>query len=700
MSLDKLIKPQSIAIVGVTEKPGFGRNAGLSAAKSKNKDRVYYINPKRAVFEGMKCYGSLTELPEVVDCVVICTASKIVPLVLEEAGGLGVGAAIVYASGFAEEGTEEGIELENRLNRIAKQYDMKLLGPNCMGAINNVDKINMWAGHTHWDLEDESRGIAIIAQSGFIAAEILNTDFFNISYGLSTGNGNIVSLEEYFEYVVEDEYVDVISIYLEGIKDADRFLKTLKRAQELSKPVVVLKSGRSVKGALSAASHTGSLAGSDNAYKSIFKKYGVIVADNLEEFMCLSQALNVLGGSFPQKETFAMISFSGGESTLAADLAEDYNVDFVDLTEESKIEIQKHIPDFAVAKNPLDATTALFRDGNKMIGILKALQEDSAVGSIIVGTNVKKDKDETTALLCNSIATAKKEGVEKPIFAVPSLEGYRYHGSRKILEDAGVPLMSSINTSFSCLNKISEYIKYNFNDHDFNDVFKKVEMEGLNEKALSEFESRLELLDYKVPFPKQMKVSCDDELAEASRVLEFPVVMKINSDEILHKSDVGGVKVNIRNYEEATAAKKTILRNVEEKAASAQHDGILVQEMAPQGLEMIVGISSDAQFGPMLLVGMGGIFVEVFKDVAMCPVPINKKEALEMLEGLQSFKLLNGYRGSEKSDIEALTDLMVSVSQYAQQNRNEIKELDLNPVFVYPEGKGVKAVDALIVKYV
>ena len=207
-------------------------------------------------------------------------------------------------------------------------------------------------------------------------------------------------------------------------------------------------------------------------------------------------------------------------------------------------------------------------------------------------------------------------------------------------------------------------------------------------------------MDYGVPFPKQMKVSSDKDLAEASEGLEFPFVMKINSDEILHKSDVGGVQVNIGNYEEAKKAKETILNNIREKAAGARHDGILVQEMAPQGLEMIVGISSDAQFGPMLLVGMGGIFVEVFKDVAMCPVPINKKEALSMLEGLKSFKLLNGYRGSEKSDIDALTDLMISVSQYAHENRNEIKELDLNPVFVYPEGKGVKSVDALIVKYV
>jgi acyl-CoA synthetase (NDP forming) len=699
MSISKLIKPESIAVVGVTDKAGFGRNAALSAMKSKNTDRVYFVNPKRDVFESRKCYHSLTELPEVVDCVVICTACKVVPFVLWEAGEMGVKAAIIYASGFSEEGSDEGIALEKELQSIAQKYDMTVLGPNCMGAINNVDKINMWAGHTHWDLEDSSHGIAIIAQSGFIAAEILNTDFFNISYGLSTGNGNIVPLEDFFEYVVEDEFVKVVAIYLEGIKDPDRFTATLKRAAELSKPVVILKSGKSVKGALSAASHTGSMAGSDKAYKSIFDKYGVVTADNLEEFMCLAQSLNVLDGNYADNDTFAMISFSGGESTLAADLAEDYRVDFADLSQESKVEIRKHIPEFASAKNPLDATTALFRDSDKMIGILKALQEDDNVGSIIVGTNVKKNKDVTTAMLCESIATAKKGGVKKPVFAVPSLEGYRYHGSRKILEDAGVPLMSSINTSFSCLNKISSFVNYNYRDHAFDTRGVKPCNSSEEIINLSEFDSRQELSQFGIPFPNQMKIKTAEELNRAAERLEFPLVMKINSSEILHKSDVGGVKVNIKNFEEAKLAKESIYSNVGEKAKGMSHDGILVQEMAPQGLEMIVGISSDSQFGPMLLVGMGGIFVEVFKDVAMYPVPINKKEAVEMLKALKSYKLLTGYRGSEAGDLDALTDLMINVSQYAHENRNNLKELDLNPVFVYPEGKGVCAVDSLIVKY-
>lgn len=699
MSINKLIKPESIAVVGVTEKPGFGRNAGLGALKSSNTERIYFVNPKRDHFQNHKCFHSLSELPEVVDCVVVCTASKVVPMVLTEAGELGVKAGIVYASGFSEEGSDEGRMLEDQIMAIAQRYDMKILGPNCMGAINNVDKINMWAGHTHWDLEDVRHGIAIIAQSGFVAAEILNTDFFSISYGFSTGNGNILSLEEVFEFVVEDQFVKVVAMYLEGIKDPDRFIAVLERAAQLSKPVVILKSGKSVKGAISAASHTGSLAGSDKAYKSVFKKYGVVIADNLEELMCLSQSLNVLDGKFADKDTFAMISFSGGESTLAADLAEHHMIEFSDLSHESKTEIEKHIPEFASAKNPLDATTALFRDGDKMIGILKALQEDINIGSIIVGTNVKKHEDETTALLCQSIAKAKKEGVKKPIFAVPSLEGYRYHGSRKILEDAGVPLMSSINTSFSCLNKISNYVNYDHREVTFvagSVKPGKVSDEFIN---LSEYDSREELSRYGIPFPKQMKVHTDEDLAQATGVLAFPLVMKINSSEILHKSDVGGVQINIGSHDEAEKAQASIYRNVVEKAKGKRHDGILVQEMAKEGIEMIVGISSDVQFGPMLLVGMGGVFVEVFEDVAMRPVPISKKEALEMLKSLKAYQLLAGYRGSRPADLDSLSELMVRVSEYANENRNDIKELDLNPVFVYSEGEGVCAVDSLIVKY-
>jgi len=698
MNLEKLIKPKSIAVVGVTDKPGFGRGAANGAMMSRIADHAYFVHPKREELFGKKCWPSITALPEVVDCVVLCTSSKTVPGLLTEAGEKGIGAAVVFASGFSEEGTEEGHALEEQVKGIAHRYDMCILGPNCMGLINNIEKVNMWGGHTHWDLEDDAHGIAIIAQSGFVSAEILNTDFFNVSYAISSGNGNICTLEDFLYFVIQDEKVRVVALYLEGVRNSRRFLEALRRAAELRKPVVILKAGRSAIGAIAAASHTGSMAGSSKAFESIFEKYGVIVARTLEEFMCLAQTMSVLNGNFPRKKEFAVISFSGGESTLSADVAEETGVALAELSEETKAEIKKYIPGFAAAKNPLDATTSLFHDDDKTIGLLKAFQADEAVGAITIGTNVKNTGDATTNELCGAIAKAKAQGVTKPGLAIPSLENYRYRESRRVLENAGVPLMSSMGTSFSCLKQLSDFAVY--------DASKRTLIPAVPEKhdegktvALSEFDSKAEMRACGVPVPDQTIVRSEEEARAAAERMKKPLVLKINSDQILHKTDAGGVKLNINTADEAAAAYREILDNVKRSMPGAATDGVLVQEMAPAGMEIIIGVTNDKQFGPMLLVGMGGVFVEVFKDAALYPVPLNKGEARAMLEKLKSYKMLTGYRGSKPCDIEALTDMMVKIAGYAYEHRDEIKEMDLNPVFVYPEGEGVCAVDALIVKY-
>lgn len=698
MNLEKLLKPKSIAVVGITDKPGFGRGAAIGAINSRIAEHAYFVHPKREELFGKKCYRSISELPEVVDCVVLCTACHTIPALLNEAGEAGVKAAVVFASGFSEEGTEEGKKLEDEVAQIAKKHDIAVLGPNCMGMLNNVQKVNMWGGHTYWDLEDDAHGIAIIAQSGFVSAEILNTDFFNVSYAISSGNGNVVTLEDFLEFVVEDKSVSVVAIYLEGVRNAERFLSSLKRAAELRKPVVILKSGRSAKGAIAAASHTGSIAGSNQSFMSIFEKYGVIVAETLEEFMCLAQTISVLDGNFSAKKEYAVISFSGGESTLSADIAEESGVDLAEISEKTKAEMTKYIPEFAQAKNPLDATTALFRDDEKTIGLLKALQADPAVGAITVGVNVKKDEDATTAALCGAIAKAKKAGVTKPVLAIPSLEGYRYRESRRILENAGVPLMSSMGTSFSALKKLADFAEYRYKDRTLTSGVPKKHDEGRT-VALSEFDSKAEIKKCGISVPAQAIARNDDEVEAAVKDMKYPLVFKINSSEILHKTDAGGVKLNIQNKEQALAACKEIMNNVKKSMPNAATDGVLIQEMAPSGVEIIIGVTNDKQFGPMLLVGLGGIFVEVFKDVELYPVPMNKNEALGMLKKLKSYKLLTGYRGSKPCDINALTDMMVKISDYAYKHRDEIKEMDLNPVFVYPDGEGVCAVDALIVKY-
>lgn len=698
MNLEKLIKPESIAVIGVTDKPGFGRGAAIGAINSRIADRAYFVHPKRSELFGKKCYPSISELPEAVDCAVFCTACGTVPGLLAEAGEKGVKAAVIYASGFSEEGTEEGKRLEEEVKEIAAKYDMSILGPNCMGMLNNIDKVNLWGGHTHWDLEDEAHGIAIVAQSGFVSAEILNTDFFNVSYAISSGNGNIVTLEEFLEFVIEDESVSVAALYLEGVRDSARFIEALRKAAEVKKPVVILKAGRSARGAAAAASHTGSMAGSNKTFMSVFEKYGVLVAETLEEFMCLAQTMSVLRGSFPKKKEYAVISFSGGESTLSADLAEEIGIELAEISEETKAEMQKYIPGFAVAKNPLDATTNLFHNDDKTIGLLKALQNDPEVGAITVGTNVKKDADATTAELCGAIAKAKQQGVTKPVFAIPSLEGYRCRESRRILEDAGVPLMSSMGTSFHCLKQIAAFGAYDAQKRTLLSCVPRVHDEHRT-TALSESDSKEEMRRYGVPVPAQAIARSEAEVSALLEQMKKPVVMKINSSEILHKTEAGGVKLNLHDEAEAAAAYREILANVAERMPGRAVDGVLIQEMAPYGVELIIGVTNDRQFGPMVLVGMGGVFVEVFKDASLYPAPMNKWEAESMVKKLKGFRLLEGFRGSEPCDIDALTNMIVKISEYAYEHRDEIKEMDLNPVFVYPQGQGVCAVDALIVKY-
>ena len=430
--------------------------------------------------------------------------------------------------------------------------------------------------------------------------------------------------------------------------------------------------------------------------ESIFEKYGVIAAKTLEEFMCLAQTMSVLRGNLPQKKEYAVISFSGGESTLSADVAEETGVALAQISDATKQEIKKYIPGFAAAKNPLDATTSLFHDDEKTIGILKALQADDSVGAITIGTNVKKDGDATTNELCGAIAKAKAQGVTKPVLAIPSLEGYRYRESRRILEDAGVPLMSSMGTAFNCLKQLADFAAYDWTKRTLTPCVPTKKHSGKT-AALSEFDSKAQMAAYGVPVPAQTIARSEEEARAAAERMKKPLVMKINSDEILHKTDAGGVKLNIHSADEAAAAYQEILANVARTKPGARTDGVLVQEMAPAGVEMIIGVTKDKQFGPMLLVGMGGVFVEVFKDAALYPAPLNHDEAIGMLKKLKSYKLLTGYRGAKPCDIDALADMMVKIGDYACAHCDELKELDLNPVFVYPEGEGVCAVDALIV---
>jgi len=499
--------------------------------------------------------------------------------------------------------------------------------------------------------------------------------------------------------MVEDDAVKVIALYLEGLKDTKKFIKALKSAAEKRKPIIVLKAGKSQKGAASAASHTGNLAGSSKSYESVFKKFGVLTVDCLEDLMCLAQMFSVLDGNIPEVSGVAGINLSGGENTICADLCEQHGISLPDISDKTKEETKKYLPDFATPKNPLDATTAIFGDKKSTIGLIKSFEKVDDIGSIIMGANIRENVNPVLITLCEALAESRQAGCTKPIFVIPPFEASRNLELRNILESGGVVLMSSTKSAFHCIKEFTKFVKYNYKLRTLNIAVPDKNTKRSKSYALTEYDSKQEMKNYGLPIPKQKIVNSIDDISSVVSEMEYPLVLKVNSPDILHKTDAGGVKLNINSKDEAIDAYEDILSNCKHYNSNAQIDGVLVQEMVPEGIEIIIGINNDVQFGNMLLVGFGGVFVEVFKDAILYPVPINKYEAMDMLKQLKAYKLLTGYRGEKPYDVDALVDVIVKISNFAYEHKDEIKEMDLNPIFVYPQGKGVCVVDALLVKY-
>ncbi len=699
-NIESLFKPKSVAIIGVSDKPGFGSGAAREIAKGALADHAYYIHPKRDELFGRKCYRSLSELPEKVECVVLCTNAKYVNDYVEEAGRLGAKAAVVYASGYREEHSEEGNQREEELLAICEKYNMALSGPNNMGLCNRVDKCNLRPAGPSNQLDiDIDKGLGIIGQSGYILTNIYNNCFENTAYIISSGNGNRVRLEDYMLYLAENEHCNAIAIYLEGIKDAAVFTKALKIARENGKPVIILKSGRGQRGVKAASSHTGQMAGAYTAYKSVFDKYGVITCTTLDEFVATAKLFTILGKNLPKKNGVAAINFSGGENTLCADLTEEYGIEMPTFAQETKEKLETLIPSYSTVNNPLDPTTTMFGEVDKVKEMLETMANDPNIGLVLLGDDLNDPAAPKDITINKVVQLLRQEGKNFPIVLVPSFELRRNEEIKAELAKNGVPLLGPGRVGYSALKHLFDYINYDAQKKTLEIAAPDKSIEKGNKVSLSEGDSKLEMARYGIPVPKQFIAQSVEELEKRWDEVEKPLVLKINSPDISHKTDAGGVKLNINELEEAKKAFEEIYKNCRAYKADARLEGILVQEMAPAGTEMIVGVTVDDQFGPMVLVGMGGIFVEVFKDVAVNVCPVGKDEALAMIGSLKSSKLLKGYRGSEPLDIDALAEIIVKVSQYAGEHKDDLAELDLNPVIVYPKGKGVKVVDALIVRY-
>lgn len=699
MDLNKLLKPGKIAVVGASEKASTMGGDVLTNIKLWGKiEDTYLVNPKYDQIFGQKCYASISLLPEKIDLVIVCTAKKLVPDILRQAAEKGCGGAVVFASGYGETSDASGKKEQQDLQELCQELDIALMGPNCGGFINYIDKVCSFA----FIIEDRPRtgNIGFVSQSGQLCQSLMeNTTKF--SYMMSVGNCCSVYVEDYIDYLVDDPDTKVVAAYVEGVKNPQKFVSALKKAVKKRKPVVILKVGASEKATALASSHTGSMSGADKVIDAVLKKFGVIRVKDLEELHAVTTMLSTLD-KLPEKATFSAMAFSGGETVVCADSAYYNGVDFPDFEKQTRAKLQEMLPYYATANNPLDMTFTMSYDSDVFANALRTVMKDPNIGMcLLCFTILEKNIAPDVITMVEGIEKVVAQGATKPMAFVPLLENTREPELVKRLEAVGVPILPPTNYAFAALKHLADFIQYNPKDKDLDIVFPSQTDNDCIPVALSEHTSKELLKSYGVPVTKEIIATnemSDGEAVTAAKKIGYPVVMKIESADVMHKSDVGGVVLNVRDDEAVNKAFKDIIKNVSEKMPEAKINGVLIQEMSPAGLEMIIGVNNDPQFGPVILCGLGGVFVEIFKDVALCPAPVTKSEALQMIKSLKAYPLLNGARGKKILDVNALADTIVNVSKFAADNKDTISQIDINPVMVYPAGEGVKAVDALIIK--
>ena len=699
MTESVFLSPKSIAIIGASDKEGSVGRAITSNIMKGYTGKIFPISPTREMVFDKKAYKNVLDVPEEIDLAVIITKNDVVPSVLEECGKKKIKGAIVITAGFKEV-NEAGAALERRLGEIAKQYGLRIIGPNCLGVMNLAPQTMM--NSTFLKVTPKSGGIALVSQSGAICAALVeDASAQGIGFSAVISMGNKVDLNEVdiLRILSEHEQTKVIVMYLEDLGNGPEFLKICKqitRLNPIKKPIVVLKSGRSPEGAKAAMSHTGALMGSDEIYDALLKQSGAIRVDTMEELFDYATAFSKQ--ELPTQGDLVIVSNAGGPAIISTDACSKLGIKMAKI-EEIRPKINAVIPPWGSSRNPVDIVGDA--DFNRFDNVLNEVLAHPDVGSVIAMCTPSATLDYNK--LAEVIVNMSKKYPNKTILA--SLmgldEGIK---NKEILAQGGIPHYTYAETAIRSLNAMLRFThwsqtpegtirKFAVNKKRVEKVFAQVKVEGRNN--LLEEEGQEVLRAYGFPVPKSILATKDKEAIRASKKIGFPVVMKIASPQIIHKSDAGGVKVGLKNPQEVRVAFKEIIKNAKKYDKKAIIKGVLVQEMVKGGKETIIGSKLEPGFGPVVMFGMGGIYVEVLKDVTFRLAPITNNEADEMISSIKTNKLLQGVRGEKPSDLNKLSECIQRLSQLVSDFK-EIKELDMNPVLVFEKGKGCKAVDVRI----
>jgi acetyltransferase len=695
-SIDKMLNPRSIAVVGASPKGGYGGRLLNAVLRAKDRIRIYPVNPNYDEIMGVPAYRTVADLPEAPDLVGIVVPHHKVLEVLQECHRKQAGSAVVISAGFAERGTDAGEDLQRKVSAFAKESGLRIAGPNCLGVANVRDDI--WATASSRTLGGLTGHIALVCQSGATAFGpfLLRAvdSGIGLSHIISTGNETDLDFADFARYLIDDEGTRVIAGFVEGFKDVGKFIAVAELAAERGKPIVLIKIGRSASGARAARSHTAALTGADALYEAVFRQYGVIRVRDYDELLETAQLL--ANNRKPRRPGIAVVSHSGGISSLTADMLGEAGLDLPPLTAPARDGINGILKDFGWAANPADVTG--FARGEHFPAIMDHMIAEPEVGTLVIASAGAGDQVEHVIAL-------RGRTDKNVVFFWTASRGDKATLPR--LKSSNIPIFYSPQALAAGLKTLIGY--HAWRDHRVESGAAKAppltaEQESAlttlrahRQPALSERESKQLISAWGVPASRELTASSAAAAVEAAQRLGYPVALKADSADILHKTEAGVVRLGLRDADEVRQAYAQIMASAAAHAPQASVRGVLVQEMVTGGVEVIVGVSYDEQLGPMLLFGSGGVMVEVYNDVAMRHCPITRAEALDMVAEVRGAKLLRGFRGKPAADVDALADILVRVSHLAVHLAGPLAELDINPLMVLPAGQGVKAVDALAV---
>ncbi|MEM2905940.1 MAG: acetate--CoA ligase family protein [Candidatus Bathyarchaeia archaeon] len=694
--LEAFLKPSSVAVIGASREPGkVGHDVTVNILKSGYRGKVFPVNPNAAEVAGLKCYRSVLDIPDIVDLAVVAVPAPLVPGVALESGKKGVKGLVVISAGFREIGPD-GLMREARLLETCRRYGMRLLGPNCLGLINTYLPINA-SFASSMALKGN---IAFISQSGALATSVLSwslTERVGFSTFVSLGNRADLDETDFLEAAVEDPETRVVLVYMEGVGDGRKFMRVVPSLTK-RKPIIVVKSGTSNAGARAISSHTGSLAGSDLIYETAFKQAGVIRVTSTEQLFDLAEAFSTQ--PVPEGPNVAVVTNAGGPGILATDALDRYGATLAPIGPELGAALRAKLPPAAGYHNPVDVLGDARADRYRYALQTLLSSTDVHAAMVILTPQAMTEPTETA----KAIVELKRLFPGKPLVTA-FLGGNELTGAVEVLKEAGVPNYPFPERAAYALSRLIAYRKllessppegadrFEVDQGFVKQYLDMVRLEG--RVNLTGAEAMAILKAYGVPGVECRLARDPTEAVKLADAMGYPIVVKVSSPQILHKTDVGGVRLGLVSAKDVAEGFESVVSNARRLLPQASIYGAEVCQMAPQGREIIVGAHRDPQFGPVIMFGLGGIYVNFLRDVAFRLPPITRKEALAMIAETHAYALLRGIRGEPPSDIDSVVDVLCRVSQLVL-DFPEVVELDVNPLFVYERGKGSLAVDAKI----